>query len=325
MNRGRGLQCIGLRRAGLNVLAALWALANCHPVFAEVDLSGYWQTDLAQDSLIRGDGPDPDTFLGLPINQDARAAALSWSQENLDELWLTCQPYSAPYILAGPFGFNIWPDMRADGFVVAWNISGTIDRAPTVIWMDGRTSSPEALHTPAGFTTGHWQGDTLVATTTHLSDRWLYRNGVPHSNQAVLTLYITRHDNLLSITGILQDPVYLTAPYVSTGIWVNDPSNRWFDPERKDSTCMPQESSAGNGIDAVPTYLTPPEDSLMYATIHYGIPHEAALGGAQTMYPEYAKRIRNQYTPPKDYCEERCCTAVSDVDIQFNTSVLQCK
>lgn len=323
MNHEPRQQTIGYGRRVAVVSAFFAALAMCRPGFAEIDLSGYWQPDMAQDTANRGGGPDPDTFLGLPINADARAAALAWSPESLDELWRTCSPYSAPYLLVGPFGFNIWPDTRADGYVVAWNISGTIDRAPTTIWMDGRTVSPQALHSPAGFTTGRWEGDTLVATTTHMPDGMLYRNGVPHSNQAVLTLYITRHDNLLSITGVVQDPVYLTAPYVLTGIWVNDPKYRWFDPERKDSTCAPEEPGAG--VNAVPHYLEPPQESLMYATTHYGIPHEAALGGEQTMYPEYAKRIQSQYAPPKAYCETGCCPAAVAADIQFNTRVLQCK
>ncbi len=299
MNKTCGLPNGSSRLRTRLLTTALCCGAVGPPLMAEVDLSGYWQPDAAQDQGIRGGGPDTDAFMGVPLSAQARAAGLSWSPESRDQLWRTCEPYSANYLLVGPFGFNISPDTRADGYVVAWNISATIDRDPTVIWMDGRQGSSLALHTPAGFTTGRWEGDTLITTTTQIQDNMLYRNGVPNSNQEVMTMYMTRHDNLLSITGIMQDPVYLTAPYVLTGIWWNDPSYRWFDPERKDSTCTPEESGSGGGIDAVPSYLSPAPDALMYETTHYGIPQDAVAGGAQTMYPEYAKRIQKEYIRPK--------------------------
>ena len=52
-----------------------------------------------------------------------------------------------------------------------------------------------------------------MTTTTHIQDGSLYRNGVPNSDKEVFTMYITRHgDDELSITAVVQDPVYLTPP-----------------------------------------------------------------------------------------------------------------
>src|SRR5579884_2808127 len=162
---------------------------------AQINLTGSWRNRIDQDNKIRAPGPDLDTFLGLPINQTARAAALSYTPENISEVDRQCAPWPVHYIVLGPMSLEIWPTKRLDGSVLAWNIGGSIDRAPMTVWIDGRPSpDPQAANTPTGFTTGHWQGDTLVTTTTHVQDGYLYRNGVPSSDREVFTMFITRHD-----------------------------------------------------------------------------------------------------------------------------------
>ena len=60
--------------------------------------------------------------------------------------------------------------------------------------LDGRVDPPEyALHTAMGFSTGKWEGDKLVVTTTHLKEGWIRRNGVPRSDRAVVTEYFICH------------------------------------------------------------------------------------------------------------------------------------
>ena len=46
------------------------------------------------------------------------------------------------------------------------------------IWMDGRPRpSKNAPHDQTGFTTGVWNGNELIATTTHLKTGYIRRNG----------------------------------------------------------------------------------------------------------------------------------------------------
>ncbi len=64
------------------------------------------------------------------------------------------------------------------------------------IWLDGRKHpSPNAPHTWEGFSTGVWDGDTLVVKTTHLKEGWVRRNGIPRSANGKLTEFLIRHDN----------------------------------------------------------------------------------------------------------------------------------
>src|SRR4029079_5857515 len=61
----------------------------------------------------------------------------------------------------------------------------------------------------------------------------------------------------------------------------------------------------GTSTDTVAHYLAgenPMTDELLKA---HGIPREAALGGAETMYPEYRKKLKDVYVRP-DRCLRDC-------------------
>jgi hypothetical protein len=276
---------------------------------AQVDLSGTFTHVEGQDGQIRIGGPDYVNYTGIPLNADARAEALSYTPETINELNRECQPYKIHYILEGAWGWRMWPTMSPEGNVIAWSFNGAVDREPTTIWMDGRRPSPTALSTPGGFTSGVWQGNTLVTTTTHMQDGYLTRNGIPASDQEVLTMFWTRQRDLLTITGVIQDPVYLTEPYVLANAWEDDPTMPLTGPGgAAPQVCLPEEEVVGVLNGNVPTYLTPQDNpSLMYVTRLYNIPHETALGGAETMYPEYARKLSKQYKPPANYCTHDCC------------------
>ena len=50
-----------------------------------------------------------------------------------------------------------------------------------------------------GFSTGRWEGDTLVVRTTHIKQMWHRRNGLPQSDRTVLTERLRRHGNVLTL------------------------------------------------------------------------------------------------------------------------------
>ena len=80
-------------------------------------------------------------------------------------------------------------------------------RADLVIWMDGRPHpSKYAEHTRGGFTTGRWEGDTLVAYTTHMKAGFLRKNGPPSSDQATMTSRFWRHGDILTVLAVVEDP-----------------------------------------------------------------------------------------------------------------------
>ncbi len=92
------------------------------------------------------------------------------------------------------------------------------------VFMDGRPHPPEyAPHTWSGFSTGKWQGNMLVITTTHLKGAYLRRNGASFSDKATMMEYITRHGDYLLVTMIVTDPVWLEEPFIQTTNYELDP------------------------------------------------------------------------------------------------------
>src|SRR5262245_25648762 len=53
------------------------------PAFAQFDLNGTWGSRSNQDDMERIPGPDPVDYLGLPLNDEGRAKALSYNYSML--------------------------------------------------------------------------------------------------------------------------------------------------------------------------------------------------------------------------------------------------
>jgi hypothetical protein len=276
---------------------------------AQVDFAGQWAAVNHQDAMGRGPGPDLADYTGLPINDEARAQGLSYTAAVLGMTERGCMFYTENYLLFAPH--NIMIERVNDpvtGDIQAWRISaGGSDRAPITIWMDGRPH-PSALapHQFSGFTTGRYQGDRLVASMTHMKRGILRRNGAPLSDRATMTLHLVRHADILTIMGIIEDPIYLEEKLVLTGSYRLNPRGN---APATNPTCFPfTELPVLDEVGTVPHFLpgTNP-DAATYAK-QYNLPLEAAYGGAQTIYPEYRKKLRETYTAPVA-CTRYCCGA----------------
>ena len=152
------------------VAGVLTSLLLAAPALAQVDLSGSWAGGFHEDQQEATNGPDLGDFLGLPINDDARARALSFTTSLLSEPERQCLFYPSFYMFGSPFQIRVWPEaIRIPAPSSPGTSAGTFDRQPITIWMDGRPHpSSWAPHTSAGFTTGVWEGLTLTTYTTHL-------------------------------------------------------------------------------------------------------------------------------------------------------------
>lgn len=289
------------------LLLTTLVIAAAAPAFAQVDLSGTWANRMHEDWQERWPGPDGGDFTGLPINDDARAKALAYSTSALSMPERQCLYYPPHYTEIGPFSLKIWAEAEpVTGATVAWHISGAVDRALRTVWMDGRPHpSPNALHTNSGFSTGRWEGRTLVVETTHIKAGPLRRNGVPASDQATMTEYISRHGDVLTILAVIDDPAYLTEPFVVSRNWQLDPN---FQMSPIPAPCVPVIEVVGIGSDGgvVPHYLPGQNPYVEEFSKLYGLPVEATMGGAETLYPEFRRRLEGRYNPPAT-CGRYCC------------------
>src|ERR1700678_1115359 len=247
------------------------------PALAEIDLSGSWTSKNHEDNLERGAGPNPDDWTGLPFNDAGRAKALAFSQSIISMPERICWFQTQWHIAAGPFSLKIWSESDPlTGKINAWVLGGWETRAPMTIWMDGRPHpSKNAPHDQTGFTTGTWNGDVLTAYTTHIKSGYIRRNGAASSDEATITTHFRRHGDMLTLALFMDDPVYLTEPYILTRSYnlSTNPVSIGGPP------CIVGDEGVESG--RVPHYLPGQNPTVDELTKLYGIPLEAAMGGAE--------------------------------------------
>jgi hypothetical protein len=105
--------------------------------------------------------------------------------------------------------------------------------------------------------------------------------------------HILRYGNYLTAVAIVYDPAYLAEPLVRPATWIYDPDLVMppYPCEEATETLVPRGK--------VPHYLPGKNPLLNYFATKYGIPQEAALGGPETMYPEYIKKLKTMKAPAR--------------------------
>jgi hypothetical protein len=299
---------------GAFVVAAL--ICASRPAAAEVDIVGNWNQPAVgivlgpgvsalfgfeEDVNERANGPAPVDYLGIPLNEEGRARALSYDGALLGMPEHQCMPHPAQYSFWGPATLAISTEVDENLAVIAYHVGGTFRRADRTIYMDGRPHPGEyAPHTWAGFTTGKWEGNTLVTTTTHIKWGWIRRNGVPASDQATVTTFYNRNGNVLTVTWMVHDPLYLTETYVKSSDFVAAPRvpSAQFDAPAVGQAggifnkCVAGEEVVRKDPRQVPNYLPWANPFLNEVADRLRIPAQALLGGSETAYPEYQDKLR---------------------------------
>lgn len=284
----------GWTRLARALLAAAACVSGVAPAWAQPgrpqtppDISGEWRLETHEDpGKIGALGQPPlGDYLGIPFNDAGRLRA----DTSAESIWGTpeyqCRPHSAPHQWRGLGGARILKEqdpLTREVTVYHIQFMRSLDRP---VFMDGRPHPPAwAPHSWTGFSTGEWVGNTLKITTSHLKDGYLKRGGPQTSDLYTMTEYLTRHDDLLTIVTVVDDPVYMDEPYVHSTTYVYDP-NATVATE----TCNASSFAENGGTDRhwVPHFLpgqnTAAEEWLKDEP---WVPPAAARGGVQTLYPE---------------------------------------
>jgi hypothetical protein len=274
--------------------AAVLLQENC-PLFAQEDPTGYWDNRFHEDEPERIPGPEIGDYLGLPIDGDARLRGDTWDATLLELPENQCRPHPSDYAWRGPALLRIWQEVdRNTQQVIAYHTHISWQAPEQTIWMDGRPHPPDfAPHTWQGFSTGKWEGDILAIVTDHLKEGWIRRNGIPRSDVSTVSTHLLRHGDYLTVAVVIYDPIYLAAPFIRTTDFVYSPQMH-MDPY----PCEPvDEVDRPQGV--VPNHLPGANPFLNEFPAAYGIPPEAARGGAETMYPEYIKKMEQMKKLPR--------------------------
>jgi hypothetical protein len=295
----------------VGILCVLATVSGAGRAGAQIDLSGEWRPLLHEDIGHRLDeaaaapgitgtgGPWIGDYTGLPITSAARMKADAWDPriDAAKEHQTVLQP--GAYWILSPGGIRIAKVIdEATQRTVAFTVyrAGLAGATSRIIWMDGREAPPPyGAHLWQGFSRGAWRGDTLSVTTTHLKAGFIRRNGVPVSDRAVMTEHFVRHGSYLTAIRIVEDPINLEEPFVTTVTWMLDPRQQLVPPPRS----VVADEVPGQPRIFVPHYLPGQNPFLTEFATRFGVPHEAARGGAATMYPEYRKKIDAMSGTPK--------------------------
>jgi glyoxylase-like metal-dependent hydrolase (beta-lactamase superfamily II) len=273
------------------VCAAAIAAAIIVPLSAQpprpanpTDIAGEWTlTNNEEDTTAQ---PPLGDYLGIPFNAAGRQRA----DTTAESIWGTpeyqCRPHSAPHQWRGLGGARILKEQDPlTREVRAYHVQ-FMRSLDWPIFMDNRPHPPAwAPHSWTGFSTGQWIGNTLKVTTTHLKDGYLKRGGPQTSDMYSMTDYITRHDEILTIVTVVDDPIYQDEPYVeSTTYTIDLTSNVAME------TCNGSSFAENGGTDRhhVPHFL-PGQNTALTEWLKRDdwIPVEPTRGGVNTTYPEY--------------------------------------
>lgn len=253
------------------------------PAFAQMDFAGEWA--VVQDEDNTGN-PYIGEFVGIPMSLAGRLRSEAWNASYMTLPEWQCRPHGAMYISRGPSQVRIWKDVDpVTRQITAWHAEWlrSIDNP---YYMDGRPQPSEyAQHTWGGFSTAAYEGEKLKIVTTHLKEDYYRRNGVPSSDRATLTQYWIRRGDYLTWVTIAYDPVYLTEPMIRSSEY-HLALNQQIPPY---PCTVVEEIDRPDGV--VPSYLPGKNPFLSEWGDKYGIPIEASRGGAETMYPELARKV----------------------------------
>jgi len=162
------------------------------PTPAHPDFSGFWNLDahIPRDAQLMSKVAPNTAFLddtgptefpagnygGLKLKPAALQAASKWNIYDQFTPENACKPPSIIYAMQGPFPIEIF---ESDAFIVMKLEYYDMVR---IIFLDGRKPDSDYPDSKVGFSSGHWEGSTLVVDTTHLEPATLTNNGLDHTN-----------------------------------------------------------------------------------------------------------------------------------------------
>jgi hypothetical protein len=276
------------RKRGFQI-TCLALLLGAVPGFAQTNFAGVWDNFrvMHEDASERIPGPDLGDYTGIPLTEAARMRADTWDASLLTLPEYQCRVHPSDYVPSFA-GIRMWEEFdRESQQLIAIHTHHFAWGTERTIWMDGRPHPPEyAMHTSQGFSTGKWDGATLTVTTTHLKEGWIRRNGVARSDRATLTEHFFRHGPYMIQMTVVNDPIYLSEPFVRTRNYIYD-QNGAIAPY----PCEPQiEIVRPKGV--IPHHLPGTNPFLKEYAENHNLPYEAIRGGANTIYPEYMQKLK---------------------------------
>jgi hypothetical protein len=210
---------------------------------APIDLTGYWVAVVNEDWRYRMITPPKGDYRGVPITKAALQIVNAWDPAADEAAGNQCKSYGAAAIMRVPGRIHVtWQDdetLRID-----------IDAGTQTRFLKfASTPAPQEKPSWQGQSVARWErpqagrganpapprGGSLTVVTTNMRAGYLRKNGVPYSENARLTEYFdvasqSNGTQLLVVTTVVDDPQYLTQPFIVSSHFKKEADASRWDP-----------------------------------------------------------------------------------------------
>ena len=223
---------------------------------APIELAGYWAPIITEDWRWRMLTPAKGDYASVPLNADAQRVADEWDWAADEGSERACKPFGVGNIMRMPGRLHVtwqgddtlrlefdagtqtrllhfgagspaggertWQGHSAASWVFAGQ--GAVDRNARPVF----GADPAERDRP--------QAGALKVVTTNMRAGHLRRNGVPYSEDAVVTEYFDRvtlapgGDVLLFVRTVVEDPTYLDEPFITSTTFRLEPDGSKWNP-----------------------------------------------------------------------------------------------
>jgi hypothetical protein len=203
---------------------------------APVDFTGYWVSVVTEDWRWRMVTPSKGDFASIPLNREGIRVGETWDPAKDEAAGTQCKSYGAPAILRVPGRLHItWQD---DNTLRIDTDAGTQTR----LLHFGPQAPDGGAPSWQGYSAANWErplrgaglpgfglgatregahGRAIEVVTTRLLAGYLRKNGPPYGGSTVLKEFFDlsnerNGDTWFVVTTIVEDPEYLTEPFVTS-------------------------------------------------------------------------------------------------------------
>ena len=203
---------------------------------AAIDLGGYWVSVVNEDWRVRMVTPPKGYYESVPMTPAARQIADAWDPAKDEAAGNQCKAYGAAAIMRIPSRLHFtWKDPNT--------LQLDIDAGTQTRLFHFGAAPAAGERTWQGHSVAEWEyagrgqprKGNLKVVTTNLRAGYLRKNGVPYSENAVVTEYydvltMPGGELWLMVVAEVVDPQYLNPPFITSTQFKKLPDNSGWNP-----------------------------------------------------------------------------------------------
>jgi hypothetical protein len=242
---------------------------------AAFDLAGTWVAVVTEDWRWRMVTPPKNDVASVPLNGEGRKVAAAWDLDQDNASGNQCRAFGAGGIMRQPMRVQIsWQDDQTLKLETDAGQQTRLFRFATPASASSTTSAiGPSERTWQGVSTAEWikqaqsrglgfggrggpvaaTGGSLKVVTAQMKAGYLRKNGVPYSEEAVVTEHFNRHAGpgdleWFTVTTVVEDPKYLAQPFITSSSFRREADNSRWKPspcQTAPPTAPPLQPAAG--------------------------------------------------------------------------------